>query len=115
MLVKKPVNTVVGVTSSNMKLHPTSISSKSGELLGVEIMRLRYDEVLRIIQGMKEEVERQYVGDGKRGYHKLSRELNELYWTIAKVEMHIQTVCDICRPYLQAEVDAAQRDSSTRT
>lgn len=87
------------------KLHPVNVVGESGPELGRKIVAMRYDKVLEVVTGMKDEALRQAEGDAKRGYKKLSQQLDDLYWALRLAEVHLEEICQICRPHIQEEID----------
>jgi hypothetical protein len=88
-----------------MKLHPTNVTAVRGEMLGVQIMRMRYDKVLEVLDGMRKEAQDQAFGDWMNSRDKLSTQLTELEGMFETAIWHIEkNILPICQPYIDAEI-----------
>ena len=86
------------------KIHPTLVNLLlPDENLGKEIIALRYDLIIPIIDGMIKESERQETGDRGRGRIKLANELNELTQNLKDTRVTVENLVKICKPYIERE------------
>lgn len=91
-----------------MKKHPTVVTATSGSALGRQIMELRYDELLKVVSGMKREARRQSKNDHDAGKIKLASALNYLLLNLVAVEGAVTEIVKICEPYIEAEKNSNQ-------
>jgi hypothetical protein len=86
------------------KIHPTQVQGLTPtKELGRDIVALRYDLALPVIEGMIEEFLRQERGDMNRGRIKLAKELGEAARLMSIVKAHIEKIISICAPYIEKE------------
>lgn len=86
------------------KIHPTKVLNLNpSKELGKEIIALRYNLIIPILEGMLEETKRQENGDRSRGRIKLANELEKLYQTISQVKSSTENLITICKPYIEKE------------
>lgn len=85
------------------KMHPTSVTVTSGEELGRQIMRLRYDELQKVLTGMREECSRQMHADRERGRTGLFGHLRHLLAHLASAQERTAKIVKLCRPYIEKE------------
>jgi hypothetical protein len=89
---------------SKNKIHPTFVGDiRPDKKLGKNIMSLRYDLIIPIIDGMIKEIKRQEIGDKKRWRAKLSANLNKLGSSLKEVKKDLNKIIKICRPYIEKE------------
>jgi hypothetical protein len=87
-----------------MKLHPTNVTLTSGEMLGVQIMQMRYDKVLEVLDGMRKEAQDQAFCDWMNSRDKLSAQLTELEGMFEIAIWHIEkNILPICQRHIDAE------------
>ena len=91
--------------SLEKKIHPTLIKNNilPDKNLGIEIIKLRYDLIEPIVDGIILELKRQYKGDKKRGYKKLSSKLLDATNSILIFKKDLKEIIKICRPFIKAE------------
>jgi Fe-S oxidoreductase len=94
------------------KIHPTFVTATSGEELGRQIMSMRYDEVLKVLSGMKLEATSQANGDYRRGYTLLSSALLDLFDSLKNAERDMANIVNICRPYIDKEIETQKQISA---
>ncbi len=89
------------------KIHPTLVQGLvPTKELGRDIIKLRYDLLLPIVEGMVEEFLRQERGDMGRGRIKLAQELGEAARAMSLVQVHVEKSISICAPYIEKEKNA---------
>lgn len=85
------------------KIHPTAVTATSGQELGRQIMQMRYDEALKVLEGMMSEVQLQSVNDQIRGRTQLSAALKDLHQSFRQAKVWMKEAIQICEPYIEAE------------
>lgn len=86
------------------KIHPTLVQGiVPTKELGRDIVALRYDLLLPVVEGMIEEFLRQERGDMNRGRIKLAKELGEAARAMSVVRVHVEKNISICTPYIEKE------------
>ena len=86
------------------KIHPTLVQGiVPTKELGRDIVALRYDLLLPIVDGMIEEFLRQERGDMNRGRVKLAKELGEAARAMSVVKVHVEKSISICTLYIEKE------------
>jgi hypothetical protein len=93
------------------KIHPISVSGFTGtnHELGQAIGRMRYDQVVEVLEGLKVEVSRQGVSDHKLRRYCLSGHLMMLDSDIKKVIEKFQKIFMVCRPFMTNELKKSQK------
>lgn len=100
------------------KLHSTVVTATSGEELGRQIMQMRYDEVLKVLQGMQREAQLQSINDEIRGRHQLAAALKDVHHSFRQVNVWMKEAVQICQPYIDHEkhnVDECHSSHVTRS
>ena len=86
------------------KIHSVLVDNKNPDKkLGKNIMALRYDLVIPVIDGMIKEIKRQEAGDKKRGRIKLSENLRKLAGSLFEVKKDMKDIAKICSSYIKKE------------
>jgi hypothetical protein len=84
--------------------HYTMVFTTAGsERLGADIMRMRYDKMVLVLQGIMAEAERQQLGDDKRGRPKLAASLRRLRDAMRVAVEEAQQVSNLCAPFNSKE------------
>lgn len=87
------------------KIHPTEVHTKiGGRELGRQIMRMRYDVVRDVVDGMRREAYAQGNGDHMRGREKIAAEIRSLVEILYEAEKSLEKIETICKPYIDREI-----------
>lgn len=95
------------------KIHPVSVPGFLGtnNELGQAIGRMRYDQVVLVLEGLRVEISRQAVSDHKLRRFCLSGHLTMLNADIQKVIDKLLKIFTVCRPFMAHEIQEAAKES----
>jgi hypothetical protein len=94
------------------KVHPVGVPGFMGtnNELGQAIGRMRYDQVVEVLEGLKVEVRRQGINDHKLRRFCLSGHLMMLDSDIRKIIEKFQKIFMVCRPFMTNEFKKPQEN-----
>jgi hypothetical protein len=97
--------------SSRVKVHPVSVPGFTGtnEELGAAIAKMRYDQVIEVLDGFRAETLRQSEADIKLKRFQLHGHLLLSLGEIDKVVMRFKKIFSFCQPYLLQEMKQEQK------
>lgn len=95
------------------RIHPVKVAGYPGRNfdLGVEISRMRYDQVLEVFEGMRSGFESQAKNDHDRlKRFRLSKLLSKLTGEISQAMNSLREIFALCKPYLKHELEEDKND-----